>query len=107
MVGAVGYVAGGLPGARLLERLAISVGDDSVRRQVIRNATRLEQQEPIRHLGIDDWAWRKYQTYGTILVDLDRHKVVDLLADRAADSVAEWMKQHSTIEIVTRDRSGL
>ena len=107
VVGAVGYVAGGLPGARLLERLAISISDDSVRRQVVRNAPRLEQQEPIRHLGIDDWAWRKYQTYGTILVDLDRHKVVDLLADRAADSVAEWLKQLSTIEIVTRDRSGL
>ena len=31
----------------------------------------------IEHLGVDDWAWRKGQNYGTILVDLDLHRVVD------------------------------
>ncbi len=80
IVGAVGYVAGGLPGARLLECLAIQISDDSVRRQVIRHAPRRQEQESVRNLGVDDWAWRKYQTYGTIFVDLDRHKVVDLFA---------------------------
>ena len=107
VVGAVGYVAGGLPAARLLERLAIRMSDDSVRRQVIRSAATRQEPEPVLHLGIDDWAWRKYQTYGTILVDLDRHRVVDLLADRTSASVAEWLTEHPTIEIVTRDRSGL
>ncbi len=92
IVGAVGYVAGGLPGARLLERLAIQISDDSVRRQVIRNAPGMHAPEAIRSLGVDDWAWRKHQTYGTIFVDLDRHKVVDLLSDRAAESVAAWLK---------------
>jgi transposase len=106
LVGAVGYVAGGLPAARLLERLAIRISDDSVRRRVVRN-TAPEQKEPVRHLGVDDWAWRKYHTYGTILVDLDRHRVVDLLADRTAESLAFWLTQHSTVEVVARDRSGL
>lgn len=88
IIAAAGYVAGGLPATRLLERLAIQTSDDSVRRQVTRHAAPPEQQDPVRHLGIDDWAWRKHHNYGTILVDLDRHKVVDLLPDRAAESVA-------------------
>ena len=107
IVGAVGYVAGGLPGARLLERLAIGISDDSVRRQVVRNAHGMDAPGDIRCLGIDDWAWRKHQSYGTIFVDLDRHKVVDLLSDRAAESVAAWLKKHPTVEVVARDRSGL
>jgi len=107
IVGAVGHVAGGLPGARLLERLAIQISDDTVRRQVVRNAHGMHAPEVIRCLGVDDWAWRKHQTYGTIFVDLDRHKVVDLLYDRAAESVAAWLKEHPTVEIVARDRSGL
>lgn len=48
-------------------------------------------------MGIDDWAWRKHQTYGIIFVDLDRHKVVDLLSDRAAESVAAWLKKRKRL----------
>jgi transposase len=62
---------------------------------------------PIRHLGVDDWAWRKGQDYGTILVDLDLHRVVDLLPDRAAESFSEWLQQHPEIVTVARDRRGL
>lgn len=107
IINCVGYVAGGLPGARLLERLAMSISDDSVRRQVVRGSARRPQQAPVRHLGIDDWAWRKYHDYGTILVDLDRHQVVDLLPDRVSESVAAWFIAHPTVEVVARDRSGL
>jgi len=57
VVGAVGYVAGGLPGERLLRRLAISISDDSIRRQVVRNAAPgPAEQEPVRRVAIDDWA---------------------------------------------------
>jgi transposase len=48
--------------------------------------------DPIRSLGIDDWAWRKGQSYGTILVDLDKHRVVDLLPDRSIESVQAGSK---------------
>ena len=107
IISSVGYVAGGLPAARLLDRLAIPVSDDSVRRQVVRSSVSPAQQAPVRRLGIDDWAWRKYHNYGTILVDLDRHQVVDLLPDRASESVAAWLTVHPTVEIVARDRSGI
>ena len=56
-------------------------------------------------MGIDDWAWRKGQRYGTIVVDLERSDVIDLLPDRDADTVAAWLKAHPGIEVVSRDRS--
>ena len=72
----VGYVAGGRPGQRLLERLSIAVSNDTVLRR-IRQKPELEPSVlPIRNLGVDDWAWRKGQDYGTILVNLDLHGVV-------------------------------
>lgn len=62
---------------------------------------------PVRQLGIDDWAWRKGHRYGTILVDLERHQVIDLLPDRDAATLTEWLKRHPEIELITRDRAGV
>jgi transposase len=58
----------------------------------------------VRVLGIDDWAWKKGQTYGTILVDLERRKTIDLLPDRSTETVAAWLRGHPEVEIVSRDR---
>jgi transposase len=57
-------------------------------------------------IGIDDWAWRRGRRFGTILCDLERGRVIDLLPDRSAGAVADWLKQHPTITIVSRDRFG-
>ena len=107
IVGVVGYVAGGLPGSRLLERLSIHASDDSVRRRVRSNGPSSRDSQPIRYLGVDDWAWRKRQSYGTILVDLERHRVADLLPDRSAESFTLWLEKHPTVEVIARDRGGL
>ena len=56
---------------------------------------------------VDDWAWRKYQSYGTILVDLERLRVFYLLPDRSAESLTLWLTQHPTVEVISRDRFGL
>lgn len=63
--------------------------------------------EPPQVLGIDDWAWKKATRYGTILCDLERHRVVDLLPDRSADTVATWLRSHPSVALIARDRSDL
>jgi transposase len=62
--------------------------------------------EPVSHLGIDDFALRRGRTYGTVLVDLTRHKPIDLLPDRKAETAKAWMQAHAEIELVSRDRGG-
>jgi transposase len=64
-------------------------------------------EQRLRVVGVDDWAWKKGQTYGTILVDLERRTVADLLPQRSADQLEEWLKQHPEVEVITRDRFGL
>ena len=60
---------------------------------------------PLRVVGVDDWALRKGQRYGTILVDLEARQVVELLPDRQAGTLQTWLAHHRSIKIVTRDRS--
>jgi transposase len=79
------------------------VSPDTVLRLV--RARPLEAAQTPRVLSVDDWAKRKGKTYGTILVDLEQHRVVDLLPDRTAESFATWLHEHPGVEIITRDRS--
>lgn len=107
VVRAVGYVAGGLPGGRLLVRLGIVTSDDTVLRRVRQHAAWEPFALPVRNLGVDDGAGRKGQDYGPILVNLDLRCVIDLLPVRSADSLSEWLKQHPEVETISRDRCGL
>jgi transposase len=58
-----------------------------------------------RVVGVDDWAKRKGQTYGPLLVDLEHHRPIEVLPERTAETLAEWLKAHSEVEIISRDRS--
>src|SRR5262249_4946303 len=94
---------GGGPACRAAARLATTTGPDPLRRRVKRPWN--EPADPPRVVGIDDWAWRKGQRHGTLVVDLERSDVIDLLPDRDADTVAAWLKAHPEVEVVSRDRS--
>lgn len=86
------FAPGGEAGADVLSIMGMAVSHDTLLR-LIRSAPEPEVKTP-RVLGVDDWAKRKGQSYGTILVDLEMHKPVDLLPDRSAELLAEWLKTH-------------
>jgi len=99
----VGVAVGGNAGSRLLRHLAMPASADTVLRLIHRLP--LPAQESPRVVGVDDWAIRKRCTYGTVVVDLERRRVLDLLPNRTAETLAEWLREHPTIEAVARDRS--
>jgi transposase len=90
-----------------MKRLGMPVSDDTILRHLKRQVARIRARTPVRVAGIDDWSWRKGRTYGTIIVDLERREVVDVLQDRTTAGTAEWLRQHPEVEIVSRDRCGL
>src|SRR5580693_8491925 len=103
----VGHSMGGRPSERLMRRLGMPVSDTTILRSLKGHARFGSANSAVRVAGIDDWAWRKGASYGTIIVDLERRRVVDLLADRSAETTADWLKKHSEVEVVSRDRAGL
>lgn len=107
IVGLLGHSTGGRPGERLMRRLDMPVCDDIILRQLKRDAAVAHSNSTIRVVGIDDWSWRRSWRYGTMIVDLERHSVVDILDDRSVASASQWLERHPSVEIVSRDRCGL
>jgi transposase len=101
--GRTGAALGGEAGARLLSRLSMPASADTVLRLLSRLP--LPQQTEPRVVGVDDWAKCRGRSYGTIVVDLERRCVADLLPDRTAATLADWLRQRPGIEVVARDRS--
>jgi transposase len=62
--------------------------------------------EQVRVVGLDDFAWKRGSRYGTIILDLETHTLLDVLPDREAESVKTWLQAHPEIEFVSRDRAG-
>jgi transposase len=102
----VGRALGGRSGERLLNRLGMPSSRHTLLREVIRGARGAASQPTVRILGVDDWAWSKSQSFGTILVDLERSEVVDLLPTRSAQALSEWLAKHPEVIVVSRDRQG-
>src|SRR5262245_12261534 len=102
---AIGLALGGNGGARLAARLRLSISPSMLLR-LVRGAP-TPPTPALQAVGVDEWAWRRGHRYGTILVNLVDHRVVDLLPDRSAATVAVWLAQHPTVTTVCRDRSDL
>jgi transposase len=99
---AIGRAASGEVGARLAEYLGMCVSPTTILRRLMALFT--PPVGTVSVLGIDDWSFRRGRKFGTILVDLTTHAIIDLLPDRCAETSAAWMRLHPEIEIVSRDR---
>ncbi|HEX2912207.1 MAG TPA: ISL3 family transposase [Chloroflexia bacterium] len=109
---------GGQAGAGLAKKLGMPVSPDTLLR-IIRagEISATEEQAPekttdnlenlcrLKRIGIDDWSLKRGVSYATIIIDLDSHKVVELLKDRSSETVIEWLKKHPQLEVISRDRA--
>lgn len=100
----LGMALGREAGQRAASRLHFSLSADTLLR-MIRCTTIETATSTFQVIGIDDWAFKRREFYGTLIVDLERRRPIELLSDRTAETVAAWLKQHPEIQIATRDRS--
>ena len=95
---------GATPSTKLTEQL----GFQSSAATLLRRAHQAElpsYTQQLKAIGVDDFALKKGRVYGTIIVNHENHRVIDLLPDRSSETLEVWLKQHPKIEVITRDRS--
>src|SRR5436305_2292116 len=99
----LGLRVGGQAGADAADEQGMSGSRDTILRLVHRD--KLPDPPKSRIVGIDDWAWKRRQRYGTLICDLETRKPIELLEDRSVETVSAWFQAHSHVQIVSRDGS--
>lgn len=89
--------------SRLLAHMGVNVSSSTVLRDLHRMQP--STYTDVREIGVDDWAWRKGVTYGSIIIDYENGWPIDLLVDRETESFRQWMEEHGKVSVVSRDRS--
>ena len=99
----LGLKEGGQAGADMGSELSFSGSRDTILR-LVHQSERPALQEP-HVIGLDDWAWKRRLRYGTLICDLERGLPIDLLPDRSVETVSAWLKEHPSIDTISRDGS--
>ncbi|WP_165422819.1 ISL3 family transposase [Ktedonosporobacter rubrisoli] len=100
----LGFATCGELGERLAPKLGMQVSGPTLLRRMRARIYTPPTSVPI--VGIDDWAWKKGMTYGTLVVDLQSRRPIELLEDRSAQTAETWLRSHPEITLVSRDRGG-
>lgn len=90
-------------GSRLAPHLGMKGSPSTLLR--CQKAASLAPPAPFTKIGLDDFAFRRGRTYGTIIVNLETHRLIDVLPDRTVETVAAWLAAHPDIEVISRDRA--
>jgi transposase len=104
VVTSIGMALAGRAGARLAVRLGVRAGRDTMLRRV--RAVPEPPVGPIPVLGVDDFAVRRGHVYGTVIVDIERRRPVDVLAGRDSEPLRDWLRGHPGVQVICRDRAG-
>ncbi len=103
LVQVLGRVAGGQMGTRLADRTGIATTPPTLLRHLMQLSAPVTRA--VRVLGLDDFAWKKRFNYGTIVVDLERRKIIDVLPDRESATVETWLQEHHRVNSFVGDKS--
>src|SRR5260370_931909 len=98
----IGFATCGKGGERLACKLGIPISDATLLWSLY--LVPLPEVGQVEVIGIDDWSYRRGKRYGTIIVDLHTHKIIDLLPERTTQSVIAWLEAHPAVGIMSRAR---
>jgi transposase len=100
-----GVITNGADAAQIAESFGVPTTAKTIIRRVLQLP--LPGEGEVAKVGIDEWAWKKGQRYGTILVDLQKRRIVQLLVERSVETSKAWLRKHPEIDLISRDRGKL